>query len=92
MAVEPVTLHFVIGLLQRHFDMPLNMVNVAVLAKERGISIDETKNTITIESKNKKIKILIKKDIIFTIQNKGEKQTIIGSKIAFRPEERVKRI
>jgi len=44
-AVEPVTLHFVMGLLQRHFDMPLNIVNAAVLAKERGISIDETKNT-----------------------------------------------
>jgi len=29
--------------------MPLNMVNVGVLAKERGISIDETKN---IESKD----------------------------------------
>jgi len=45
MAVEPITLGFLIGLLGRHFDMPLNMVNVAVLAKERGISIDETKNT-----------------------------------------------
>jgi len=45
MAVEPVTLNFAIGLLGRHFDMPLNMVNVPVLAKERGISIDETKNT-----------------------------------------------
>ena len=45
MAVEPVTLHFAVGLLQRHFDMPLNIVNVPVLAKERGISIDETKNT-----------------------------------------------
>jgi D-3-phosphoglycerate dehydrogenase len=44
-AVEPVTIAFAIGLLQRHFDMPLNMVNVSVLAKERGISIDETKNT-----------------------------------------------
>jgi len=44
MAVEPVTLNFAIGLLQRHFEMPLNMVNVPVLAKERGISIDETKN------------------------------------------------
>jgi D-3-phosphoglycerate dehydrogenase len=44
-AVEPVTLHFLIGLLQQHFEMPLNMVNVSVLAKERGISIDETKNT-----------------------------------------------
>ena len=45
MGVESVTLGFAIGLLQRHFDMPLNMVNVAVLSKERGISIDETKNT-----------------------------------------------
>jgi len=45
MAVEQATLNFAIGLLQKHFDMPLNMVNVGVLAKERGISIDETKNT-----------------------------------------------
>jgi D-3-phosphoglycerate dehydrogenase len=45
MAVEPITLYFVIGLLQKHFDMPLNIVNVSVLAKERGVSISETKNT-----------------------------------------------
>jgi D-3-phosphoglycerate dehydrogenase len=45
MAFETVTLYFAMGLLQRHFDMPLNIVNVPVLAKERGISIDETKNT-----------------------------------------------
>jgi len=45
MAIEPVTLNFVVGLLQRHFDMPLNIVNIPVLAKERGISINETKNT-----------------------------------------------
>ena len=45
MDVEPVTLGFLMGLLQPHFDMPLNMVNTPVLAKERGISIDETKNT-----------------------------------------------
>jgi D-3-phosphoglycerate dehydrogenase / 2-oxoglutarate reductase len=44
-AVGSVTLGFSIGLLQQHFDMPLNTVNVSVLAKERGISIDETKNT-----------------------------------------------
>ena len=44
LAVEPVTPAFAIGLLQRHFDMPLNIVNVTVLAKERGISIDEMKN------------------------------------------------
>jgi D-3-phosphoglycerate dehydrogenase len=44
MAVEPVTLNFAIGLLQKHFDMPLNMVNTPVLAKERGIGINETKS------------------------------------------------
>jgi len=41
---QSVTLGFAIGLLQKHFDLPLNMVNVSVMAKERGISIDETKN------------------------------------------------
>jgi D-3-phosphoglycerate dehydrogenase len=45
MAIEPITLYFAMGLLQKHFDMPLNIVNVSILAKERGISIDETKNT-----------------------------------------------
>ena len=45
MDVEQVTINFAIGLLQRHFDMPLNIVNAPVLAKERGISISETKNT-----------------------------------------------
>ncbi len=44
MSVQPATLNFAIGLLQKHFDMPLNLVNTPVLAKERGISIDETKN------------------------------------------------
>ncbi|MHC5060265.1 MAG: phosphoglycerate dehydrogenase [Planctomycetota bacterium] len=42
--VELVTTSFSIGLLQAHFDAPVNMVNVPILAKERGISIDETKN------------------------------------------------
>jgi len=42
--VEMVTTNFSIGLLQPHFEMPVNMVNVGFLAKERGISIDETKN------------------------------------------------
>ncbi len=45
MALEPVTLNFMMGLLQKHFDVPLNMVNVGFLAKERGVSVDETKNT-----------------------------------------------
>ncbi len=44
MEVEVVTLNFMIGLLQRHFDMTLNMVNVNYMAKERGISVNEIKN------------------------------------------------
>jgi D-3-phosphoglycerate dehydrogenase len=44
MAVETVSLNFTIGLLQQHFDVPLNMVNTRVLAKERGININEMKN------------------------------------------------
>ncbi|MGB2864684.1 MAG: phosphoglycerate dehydrogenase, partial [Sedimentisphaerales bacterium] len=45
LSIESATLGFSMGLLQKHFEMPLNMVNTPVLAKERGISIDETKNT-----------------------------------------------
>jgi len=45
MPVDSVTLNFAIGLLQKHFDMLLNTVNVTVLAKERGVSINETKNS-----------------------------------------------
>jgi len=43
-SVDIVTKNFAIGLLQPNFDDPVNIVNVGVLAKERGISIDETKN------------------------------------------------
>jgi D-3-phosphoglycerate dehydrogenase len=45
MPVQSVTLSFAIGLLQKHFELSLNMVNVLVLAKERGVSIAETKST-----------------------------------------------
>jgi len=44
-ATQIITTAFSIGFLQKHFDTPVNMVNVSLLAKERGISIDETKNT-----------------------------------------------
>ncbi len=45
MDVASISLNFSIGLLQKHFELPLNTVNVSILAKERGISIDETKNS-----------------------------------------------
>ena len=43
--VAVITASFQIGLLQPYFEDTINMVNVPVLAKERGISIDITKNT-----------------------------------------------
>lgn len=43
--VDFVATAFTIGLLQPHFDTLVNMVNVGLLAKERGISIDQTRNT-----------------------------------------------
>jgi len=43
--VDMITTSFSIGLLQPYFNALVNMVNVRLLAKERGISIDETKNT-----------------------------------------------
>jgi len=45
MPVDSVTTAFAIGLLEQHFESVVNMVNVRYLAKERGISIDETRNT-----------------------------------------------
>lgn len=36
---------FTIGLLQTSIDAPVNMVNVGLIAEERGINIDETINT-----------------------------------------------
>lgn len=42
--VDAVTTAFTIGLLQPHFDTAVNIVNVGLLAKERSISVDVTKN------------------------------------------------
>ncbi len=41
---DSVATAFTIGLLQPHFDTVINMVNAPVVAKQRGISIDQTKN------------------------------------------------
>ena len=48
-SVAVITTSFQIGLLQPYFENPINMVNAPMMAKERGISIDVTKN---VEAKN----------------------------------------
>ncbi len=44
MDISPITTSFSVGVLANLIDEPVNVVNVPILAKERGISIDETKN------------------------------------------------
>lgn len=43
--VEAITTAFTIGLLRPHFDTVVNIVNVGLFAKERGLSVDVTKNS-----------------------------------------------
>lgn len=44
-SVGAITTAFTIGLIEPHFDVPVNIVNVEMLAKEHGISIDRIKNS-----------------------------------------------
>jgi len=55
-----------------------------------GLIIDETKNTFLIETKDKK-KIIVKKTATFEFDYGGKKITLDGSKIAYRPENRIKK-
>ena len=56
-----------------------------------GLVIDETKNTFLIEIKNEK-KMITKKAATFEFDYGGKKITLDGSKIAYRPEDRIKKI
>jgi ribonuclease P protein subunit POP4 len=56
-----------------------------------GLIIDETKNTFLIEIKNEK-KMIAKKTASFEFEYGGKKITLNGSKIAYRPEDRIKKI
>ena len=56
-----------------------------------GQIIDETKNTFLIEIEKKK-KIIEKKNDKFEFIKNGEKKSINGEKIVFRPEDRIKKI
>ena len=56
-----------------------------------GIIIDETKNTFLLEIEDKKKKIA-KNIASFELKYKGKDITINGSKIGFRPEDRIKKV
>ena len=57
-----------------------------------GTIIDETKNTIKIEDKNKNEKLVPKKGSIFVFElPNGEKIEINGKILSIRPEDRIKK-
>jgi RNase P/RNase MRP subunit p29 len=57
-----------------------------------GIVIDETKNTFVIRTQNNEDKRIAKKIATFEFTVNKEKIVINGAKIAYRPEERIKKI
>ena len=58
--------------------------------KQKGIIIDETKNTFLIQTDDN-IKRIGKNIATFTFIKNKQEISILGSKIRFRPEERVKK-
>ncbi|MBU5682528.1 MAG: ribonuclease P protein subunit [Candidatus Aenigmarchaeota archaeon] len=62
------------------------------LKKIKGIVVDETYNTIIIEKKNKKRKIVPKKSTIFLFElDNNKKVKVLGDILIGRPEDRIKK-
>ena len=65
-------------------------------SKERigisGLVIDENKFTFVIENKDKQLVKFPKKNSVFRFKREGREFEIQGSKILYRPEERIKKI
>ena len=68
----------------------INNCTDPTLIHQKGEIIDETKNTFLIQT-NDKIKQIAKKTAIFIIKIDDKNIKIHGSKIMYRPEERVKK-
>lgn len=65
-------------------------------SKERigisGLVVDETKNTFFVEKADKQVVKIPKKNSVFLFTKEGKTFEIQGSKILYRPEERIKKI
>ncbi|RME55512.1 ribonuclease P protein subunit [Candidatus Woesearchaeota archaeon] len=60
------------------------------LVGKKGVVVDETKNTFTIDEKGTFKKVL-KSHIIFRTKFQGKVLEIDGKELVFRPEDRIKR-
>ena len=56
-----------------------------------GLIVDETKNTFLLETKDQQ-KMIAKKTATFEFEYHGKKIILEGAKIAFRPEDRIKKV
>ncbi len=65
---------------------PKNKANIGL----QGKIIDETKNTLQIKTREGKKKVLIKRNISFTIKMDNKELKIKGREIQLAPEERIK--
>ncbi len=61
------------------------------LEGKKGIIVDETKKTFLIETDDK-IKRIAKKTAVFEFTYEDKKISLNGSKINYRPEDRIKKI
>jgi|TARA_B100001971_G_C17871067_1_gene373266 ribonuclease P protein subunit POP4 len=86
MTIKDIIRHELIGL-----TIEITESKNSSLIELKGRIIDETKNTLTLETK-KGIKKIIKSQIKFKMKNNDQMIEIDGKLIVNRPEDRIKRI
>ena len=74
----------------------LKVLVVSSPSRERiginGLVIDETKNTFSIETGGERVAKVPKKNSVFRFTKEGKNFEIAGSRILYRPEERIKKV
>ncbi len=75
MNVSPVTTYLLVGLLQEHFDQPVNVINAPVLAEQRDILIEQT-----MSPKIKDFANMMQVTITTTEMKRSAAGTIFGNK------------
>ena len=85
MEIEDIAKHELIGLSIKVVDSK-NKGNIGI----QGTIIDETKNTLVIETKTEKRKILFKSNIVIETVINNKKIQIKGKSLLGRPQDRIK--
>ncbi len=75
MNVTPITTHLLVGLLSPHMDQPLNVINAPVLAKQRGVDVEQITSAKIREHAN-----LMEVKIVTDRDTRSVSGTIFGNK------------